>query len=142
MQFHTSQHRTECFQSYGVLMRECKVARVKEPKCDDTKSRLRSCDRKYLFYYRSFAFATFAFAFLCMCTCSPRFKIILAVKVASATKNELWENISNKECLMMKFKNYCVDSTVSRLVSDRSLEVHTHYGGLNILYGVHNDWAH
>lgn len=59
---------------------------------------------------RNFALLPSPF-FACIHVVRYRLNIMLTVKVASAAEDELREN-----CLMMKFKYYCVDTMVSRLV--------------------------
>lgn len=115
------------------------IAKLQKRRSESAKMRRRSAKKgesakaKELYYYRSCAFATshsllrnFALAFLCVCLDLFQLKIILAKKLRLLQKSNFEKNISNKESLMMKFKFYCVYTSVSRLVSGRSLD--THYG--------------
>lgn len=114
---------------FRAKMRKWEVAKVKKQKRRRYKGESEVAKGSSFFYYHSFAFApspsrrrnfslspsqvrTSAFAFFaCIHVVRYRLNIMLTVKVASAAEDELWEN-----CLMMKFKYYCVDTMVSRLV--------------------------
>lgn len=110
--------------TFRAKMREWEVVKVKKQKGEDTRARAK-LRREVAFLLSFLRLRTFSFSpsqllpspfYACVHVVLYRLNIMLTVKVASAAEDELWEDFSNRNCLTMKFKYYCVDTMVSRLV--------------------------